>query len=128
MTWKKTLFASGFPGLVCLFENPITPSLARHNHRIFVVAFSSFLVNGRSFSAFCSFVRQSYDAGTNTYHLLEIPIRFERIDIREDANTHKAISCKYLSSSIGTLLLKNDTRITFALDTSFPQHTSTSCH
>ena len=29
---------------------------------------------------------------------------------------------------VSTRLSKNDTRITFALDTSFPRHTSTSCH
>ena len=30
-TWGIVPFEWGFSGLVCLFENPITPSLARHN-------------------------------------------------------------------------------------------------
>ena len=114
------LFASGFPRLVCLFENPTTPSLARHNpsERHFSQQplrscrrFLFFLVNGRSFPAFRSVVRQPCDAGTNTYLLLYIPIRF--------SNTFQIVS---------TPLSKNDTSITFALDTSFPRHTSTSCH
>ena len=44
------------------------------------------------FSAFCSVV------GTDTHLLLYIPIVFRKIDIREDANTHKVISYKYLSN------------------------------
>ena len=48
-----------------------------HNsHCILVVAFSSFLGDGRSFSAFCLVVRQPCDVGTNTYLLPYIPIRF----------------------------------------------------
>ena len=116
------LFASGFPGLVCLFENQMTPSLARHNqlsysfhnsHSILVVAFSSILVNARSLSAFCSVVRQPNHAGTNSYLLLYIPIRlfieltFGRMPIltrRPCANTFQIVCA---------LLSKNDTRITF---------------
>ena len=36
--------------------------------------------------------------------LLCIPIQFYKIDIREDANTHKVISYKYLSNSICTVV------------------------
>ena len=123
-------FASGFPGLVCLFENPTTPSLARHNtserHILtlgtaFLSSLSLFLVNGRSFSAFCLVVRQPYDAGTNTYPLPYIPIRFYRIDIREDANTHKAIACKYISSSIYTVVEEVCQLILLVLDTLRPR-------
>ena len=46
----------------------------------------------------------SDDAGTNTHLLLYIPTRFYRIDIQEDAGTHKAISCKHLSRSICTVV------------------------
>ena len=62
------------------------------------------LENGSFFSSFCSVVRQPYDAGTDTYPRLCNPILFCRIDVREDANTHKAISCKYLSKKICTVV------------------------
>ena len=54
--------------------------------------------------AFYLVVRQPFDAGTNTYPLLYIAFLFCRIDTREDANTHKAISCKYLTNSICTVV------------------------
>ena len=38
----------------------------------------------------------------STQHRTYIPISFHRIDIREGANTHKAIWCKYLSRSVHT--------------------------
>ena len=56
-----------------------------------------------SFSAFHLVVLQPCSAGTDTCSLLYIPILFYRIDIREDANTHKVISHKYLSRSICTV-------------------------
>ena len=87
------------------------PSLARRNP--IVVQFSQrpqhfcrrflFLCgNDSSFSAFCLVVRQPFDAGTNTCPRLYIPFLFCKIDIREDANIHKANSCKYLSNRICT--------------------------
>ena len=42
-----------------------------------------------SFSACYLVVLQHCCAGTDTFALLCIPIQFGRIDIREDANTHK---------------------------------------
>ena len=36
------------------------------------------------------------------YHRIYSPIQTHRIDIREDASSHKAIWCKYLSSSLCT--------------------------
>ena len=124
------------PSLFASFENVVTPSPARHNPseiqfpqwplhfcRRFLFCFG----NGRSFSAFCLVVRQPYDAGTNTYPLLYIPflffvkLTFRRMTIftrRSRASTFQIVSAR---------LSKNDTRITFALDTSFLRHTSTSC-
>ena len=57
------------------------------SHCIFVVAFSFFGENGRSFSALCLVVRQPHDAGTNTHPRLCNPFLFCEIDTREDANT-----------------------------------------
>ena len=48
-----------------------------------------------SFRAFYLVGLQSRSSGTDTWSLLCIPIHFYRIDIREDANTHKVISYKY---------------------------------
>ena len=60
-----------------------------HNcKRIFVITL---------FRAFHLVVRQPRDAGTDTCLLFYIPISFHRIDSQEDANTHKAIRCKYHS-------------------------------
>ena len=77
-------------------------SLARHNP-IVVLFFtkatallSSLFRFESSFSAFYLVVLQSWSAGTDTCPLLCIPIQFCRIDIREDASTHRAISCKYI--------------------------------
>ena len=47
---------------------------------------------------------QPHDAGTYTYPWLCNPFLFCKIDIREDAHNHKAVSCKYLSNSIGTVV------------------------
>ena len=59
-----------------------------------------------SFSAFFLAVLQPCSAGTDTClpaFALQ-PDSVKRIDIRTDANTHKAISCKYLSRSICTVV------------------------
>ena len=91
----------------------MTPSLARRNP--IVVHFSQqrqhfcrrllFLCGNGSLSlAFCLVVHQLYDAGTNTCHRLCNPFLFCKIDTREDANTHKANSCKYLSNNICTVI------------------------
>ena len=91
----------------------MTPSLARHNPIVvefFTIAAailsSPFFLgeNGRFVSTFCLVVRQPYDDGTNAYHQFYIPFLLCRIDIREHANIHKAISCKYLSNSICTVV------------------------
>ena len=70
---------------------------AQTGHIVMFAVFSSFCGNGSSFCVFSLVARQSCGAGIDTYPLLYIPIRFYRIDIREDANTHMAILCKYLS-------------------------------
>ena len=49
-------------------------------------------------------VHQTYAAGTNTYPRLCSPFLFCKIDIREDANIHKAIACKYLSNNVCTVV------------------------
>ena len=48
--------------------------------------------------AFILAVRQSSDAGIDTYPLLCTRFHLHRIGTRADANTHKAISCKYPSN------------------------------
>ena len=53
---------------------------------------------------FCLVVHQPDDAGTNTYPWLHTQFLFCKIDIWEDANTHKAIACKYLSNNICTVV------------------------
>ena len=130
------LFAWGFPGTVVLFENPMFPSHARHNPIVvqfsqqpqhFCRRFLFFCRTGSSFSACCLVVRQPCDAGTNACPRLYIPFLFCRIDIRElpiitrrsRASTFQIISAR---------LSKNGPMVTFASDTSFPRHTSTSCH
>ena len=78
-----------------------------HNsHCIFVAAFSSYVGrHGRSFSAFHGrlfinlMVREQTLIACFTSRFM-----FCGIDIREDANIHKAISCKYLSKSICTVV------------------------
>ena len=49
------------------------------------------------FSAFYSVVHQPSSAGTNNLCRISIPIQIYKIDIREDANSHKVILCKHLS-------------------------------
>ena len=53
-------------------------------------------------SASCLVVLQPSSAEMSTQRRTYIPVSFYRTDIREDANTHKAIWCKYLSRSIRT--------------------------
>ena len=48
------------------------------------------------------FVLQSSSAETSTLCRIHIPILTYRLDIREDANSHKVISYNYLSRSICT--------------------------
>ena len=74
------------------------------SHRILVVAFSSFVGMVALFWFFCLVVRQPYDAGKYTYPRHCNPFQFCRIDIREDANIHKAIACKYFSYNICTVV------------------------
>ena len=85
-------------------------NLARHNP--IEVQFSQQLQHScrrffrfeSSLSAFNLVVLQPCSGGTDTCPLLCIPIQFYRIDIREDANTHKVISYKYLPNSICTVV------------------------
>ena len=72
------------------------PSLARRN--TIVVQFSHycrrflfFLVNSSLSLASCLVVRQPYDAGTNTYHLLSNPFHFYRVGTQAGANIHKGV-------------------------------------
>ena len=53
-------------------------------------------------SACCSVVPQPFCAQTSTYCRMFKPILTGRIHIREDANSHKVIWCKYLSRSFCT--------------------------
>ena len=80
------------------------PSLARRNP--IVVQFSQwpqhscrrflfFCANSSLSTAFCLVVHQHYDAGTNAHPRLCIPFH---------ANIHKAITCKYLSKNICTVV------------------------
>ena len=50
---------------------------------------------------------------------------FLQIDIREDANTHKVISCIF--QEVSARLSKNPARVTFASDNPFSRHASNSC-
>ena len=79
-------------------------SLARHNPT--VVQLSQELQHPcrRSFRFEGSVFFFGFLLGTDTCPLLCIPIHFKRTDIREDANTQKVISYKYLSKSICTVV------------------------
>ena len=98
-----------------------------NSHCILVVGFSSFFGMVALFRLFVRLFVNLTMREQTLIPALHPDSFFEIIDIREDVNTHKAIACKYLSNSIYTVV-ENDTKITFALDTSFPRHTSTSCH
>ena len=50
---------------------------------------------------------------------------FMQIDSREDANTHKVISCIF--QEVSARLSKNPARVTFASDNPFSRHASNSC-
>ena len=49
------------------------------------------------FSVFCWVDLQLAFVQTSTYHRIYIPIQIYRTGIREDANSHRVIRCKYLS-------------------------------
>ena len=86
------------------------------SHNAFVFTFSS--VGEVAFFQphvllFINFVMKKTNTCLPPYN----PFLFYRIDFREDANTHKAISCR---------LSTNGSMVTFASDASRPRHTSTS--
>ena len=62
--------------------------------------FLFFCKNSNLSLAFYLVVSQPCKAGTNTYPRLYIVLQFCEIDIREDANIHKAIACKYPSTNM----------------------------
>ena len=66
------MWSQDFLHRVSLFENPVTLSLTRHYPSEFLFIFGEWSL----YSGFCLVVHQPYDAGTNTYLLLHIPIRF----------------------------------------------------
>ena len=77
------------------------------------------------FGAFYLVVRQPCDAGTDTCPLLYSPILFYGIDIGEEANTHKAILCKYILSNLCTAV-ERTSKMDSASEVLFPRCTSTS--
>ena len=55
--------------------------------------------------ALCLVVHQPHETGTNTYPGLHTPFCFfVKIDTREDADIHRAITCKYPSHNICTVV------------------------
>ena len=96
------LFASGFPGAVCLFEKPKHPSLAKHNPMVVhcstgaaaVLSSLSLPLWEWWLLGLLLVVRQTSEADSTLTH-----VRFSHT-FGEDANTHEAISCvpfkKYL--------------------------------
>ena len=103
---------------------PVT--LLTNSHSAFVFTFSSCWEEALSV-AFYLVVRQPHDAGTDTYPLLYNPIRFVEWTSGMPILTrrsHVQVHCQ----EVFARLSKNHTKVTSASDTSFPRHTSTSCH
>ena len=107
-------------------------SLARHNPivvQFFTIATalsSSLFPFWKIFFGLLIGCSSTLCAGTDICHQLHIPIQSCKIDIREDANTHKVIcasTCQKVSAQS-----KNSASLTSASDASFSRRTSTSCH
>ena len=93
-----------------------------------VVHFSMWLLHfcHHPSSAFRWVVPQPACVQMNTCRRIYNPIQTYRIDIREDANSHKVIKCKYFSRSFCTAVDRTSHRCSQASEVLFPRRTSTS--
>ena len=121
---------------VRLFENPVTPSLARSNSIVvqfttagaFLSSLSFLFWNGSSFRAFFLVVHQPCNAETHTCLQPYNPFHFCRIGTRADANISTRRS-RTNTSQIISARVEEWTHGYFCLGYfSLPRHTSTSWH
>ena len=103
---------------LCLSSGETCGTVGEHKtkHACIVEADKSMRI--RMEGALYSYHEDHIAAGTGTCPLLYKPIQFCRADIREDANTHNVISCKYLQI-VSARQSKNSASLTFAFDFSF---------
>ena len=73
-----------------------------HNPTVAHLSLQPLALLSPPFFGFCWGNLQPACVQTSTYHRIFNPMQIYRIEIREDANNHKVIWCKYLSRSLCT--------------------------